>query len=109
MAERAAHLVDHVFPDVPVRQWVLPLPCRLRYQLAWNHDLCRAVTAVTMRAILKRLQDQARENAQVDELIMSGVLRRLLALTELQFSNSLIEAWSRSSKHQWLYLHSLGS
>ena len=23
MAERAAHLVDHVFPDVPVRQWVL--------------------------------------------------------------------------------------
>ena len=26
MAERAAHLVDHVFPDVPVRQWVLSLP-----------------------------------------------------------------------------------
>lgn len=23
MAERAVHLVDHVFPDVPVRQWVL--------------------------------------------------------------------------------------
>jgi hypothetical protein len=23
MAERAAHLVDHVLPDVPVRQWVL--------------------------------------------------------------------------------------
>ena len=34
MAERAAHLVDHVFPDVPVRQWVLSLPHRLRYQLA---------------------------------------------------------------------------
>jgi hypothetical protein len=30
MAERAAHLLDqvldHVFPDVPVRQWVLSLP-----------------------------------------------------------------------------------
>jgi hypothetical protein len=25
MAERAAHLVDHVFPPVPVRQWVLSL------------------------------------------------------------------------------------
>jgi hypothetical protein len=32
MAERAAHLVDHVFPEVPVRQWVLTLPHRVRYQ-----------------------------------------------------------------------------
>jgi transposase-like zinc-binding protein len=30
MAERAAHLLDHVFPDVPVRQWVLSLPYRMR-------------------------------------------------------------------------------
>ena len=30
MAERAAHLVDRVFPDVPVRQWVLSLLYRLR-------------------------------------------------------------------------------
>ena len=48
-------------------------------------------------------------NAQVDELIDAGVLRRLLALTELQFSNSMIEAWWRSLKHQWLFLHSLDS
>ena len=39
MAERAAHLVDHVFPRVPVRQWVLSLPHRLRYRLAWDHAL----------------------------------------------------------------------
>jgi len=31
MAERAAHLVDHVLPAVPVRQWVLSLRFRLRY------------------------------------------------------------------------------
>ena len=31
MAERAAHLVDHVWPDVSVRQWVLSLPPRVRY------------------------------------------------------------------------------
>ena len=48
-------------------------------------------------------------NAQVDELITTGVLRRLLALTELRFSNSMIEAWWRSLKHQWLFLHSLDS
>jgi putative transposase len=48
-------------------------------------------------------------NAQVDELITTGVLRRVLALTELKFSNSMIEAWWRSIKHQWLFLHSLDS
>ncbi|WP_157898908.1 DDE-type integrase/transposase/recombinase [Luteitalea pratensis] len=48
-------------------------------------------------------------NAQVDALIETGVLRRLLAGTELKFSNSMIEAWWRSLKHQWLFLHSLDS
>jgi putative transposase len=42
-------------------------------------------------------------------LIHTGVLRRLLAFTELKFSNSMIEAWWRSLKHQWLFLHSLDS
>jgi putative transposase len=46
-------------------------------------------------------------NAQVDELITTGVLRRVLAFTELKFSNSMIEAWWRSLKHQWLFLNSL--
>ena len=32
MTERAAHLVDAVLPWVPVRQWVLTVPYRLRYQ-----------------------------------------------------------------------------
>jgi len=48
-------------------------------------------------------------NAQVDELITTGVLRRVLAFTDLKFSNSMIEAWWRSLKHQWLFLHSLDS
>ena len=48
-------------------------------------------------------------NAQVDDLISTGVLRRVLALTELKFSNSMVEAWWRSLKHQWLFLHSLDS
>jgi putative transposase len=48
-------------------------------------------------------------NAQVDNLITMGVLRRVLAFTELKFSNSMIEAWWRSLKHQWLFLHSLDS
>lgn len=46
-------------------------------------------------------------NAQVDTLIAAGALRRLLALTELKFSNSMIEAWWRPLKHRWLFLHAL--
>ena len=33
----------------------------------------------------------------------------MLAFTELRFSNSMIEAWWRSLKHQWLFLHALDS
>jgi hypothetical protein len=61
MAERAAHLVDDVFPVVPVRQWVLSLPHRLRYVLAWDHALCRAVSGVFVRAVLGFLRRRARQ------------------------------------------------
>jgi len=52
MAERAAYLVDEVLPQVPVRRWVLTLPYRLRYRLAWDHALCRAVLGVYARTLL---------------------------------------------------------
>ncbi len=52
MAEIAAHLTDNVLGGLPVRQWVLTLPHRLRYALAWDHELCRAVLAVFVRALL---------------------------------------------------------
>jgi hypothetical protein len=63
MAERAAHLVDHVLPAVPVRQWVLSLPYRLRYLLAWDHGLCRAVLAVYARALLGFERRRARRRS----------------------------------------------
>jgi transposase InsO family protein len=46
-------------------------------------------------------------NAKVNKLIESGLLNRVLAMTEISFSNSLIEAWWRVLKHQWRYLNSL--
>ena len=36
--------------DVPVRQWVLSVPHRLRYRLAYDHRLCRTVLHVFVRA-----------------------------------------------------------
>jgi len=46
-------------------------------------------------------------NAAVDEIIASGLLKRVLAQTEIRFSNSLIESWWRVLKHQWLYVNTL--
>ena len=48
-------------------------------------------------------------NSAVDELVRSGVLKRVLAQTDIQFSNSMIESWRRVLKHQWLYLNTLDS
>jgi hypothetical protein len=52
MADLAAHLVENVLGGLPVRQWVLTLPHSLRYALAWDHGLCRAVLGVFIRALL---------------------------------------------------------
>ena len=46
-------------------------------------------------------------NGAVDELIHSGLLHRVLAGTEITYSNSMIESWWRVLKHQWLYLNTL--
>ena len=51
MSATAAHLVDHVVPAVPVRQWVLSLPMPLRFRLAWDGDLCRDVLAIFLSAV----------------------------------------------------------
>ncbi len=45
----------------------------------------------------------------VDEVVESGILKRVLAQTEITYSNSLIESWWRVLKHQWLFLNTLDS
>jgi hypothetical protein len=59
-AERAASLVDAVLSRVPVRRWLLTLPYRLRYYLAGDHTLCRAVLGVYARALLSFFQPTRR-------------------------------------------------
>jgi len=46
-------------------------------------------------------------NKAVDELVDAGLLKRVLARTDITFSNSLIESWWRVLKHQWLFLNTL--
>ncbi len=49
-------------------------------------------------------RERERPSRRIDRLRCPAC--RVLALTGLRFSNSMIEAWWRSLKHQWLFLHS---
>jgi len=68
MAELAAHLTDHVLPHLPVRQWVLSVPKRLRPYLHHNPEIAGAVLGIFLRAIrttLRRTSPGASPEAQL--------------------------------------------
>ena len=57
IAEVAAHRVEHVFPVLPVPQWVLSIPKRLRYFLQRDAAALSAVLLILLRAIEARLRE----------------------------------------------------
>jgi hypothetical protein len=61
MADTAAHLVDRVFPRVPVRQWVLSLPYYLRYRLAYDAQMVTDVLSIFTKTVFASLIRRARE------------------------------------------------
>lgn len=60
MEDSAAYLCNRVLPQVPLRQWVLSLPKVLRYLLAYDGRLCRAVSKTAMQEIFRFLRLRAR-------------------------------------------------
>ena len=62
MANAAAHLVDRVLPDVPVRQYVLSLPYELRRLAAFKADVLTALARIFVEAVFAsyRARRQAR-------------------------------------------------
>ena len=57
MVETAAHLTDHVFLRLPVRQWVLSVPKRLRYFMQRDGAVLNMVLRIFLRVIAQTLQD----------------------------------------------------
>jgi hypothetical protein len=60
MAYTAAHLVDRVLPELPIRQWVLTLPYPLRYRCAYDARLTSAVLRAFIRALFAELRRRSR-------------------------------------------------
>lgn len=67
MAETAAHLTDHVFPRLPVRQWVLSVPKRLRYYMQREGPVLGMVLRIFLRVIAQTLQANSPGAANVDK------------------------------------------
>ena len=59
MVATAAHLVDHVLPPLPLRQWVLSVPKRLRYFLQDDTLLQGVVVRILLRAIERGLREHS--------------------------------------------------
>ncbi len=86
-----------------------------RRVLAWNvsDTFNPAVTAYLLRKSLEGsttsiptlMVDGGIENfnASVDAIVDEGLLKRVLAQTEISFSNSMIESFWKAMKHQWLF------
>jgi hypothetical protein len=60
MSESAAYFADHIFGEVPVRQWVLSVPPPLRYLLAYDADACAKVFGIFVAAIFECLRAAAK-------------------------------------------------
>jgi hypothetical protein len=67
MVETAAHLCDHVFPRLPVRQWVLSVPKRLRYFMQRDGAVLNMVLRIFLRVIAQSLQTHSPGAANVDK------------------------------------------
>jgi hypothetical protein len=61
MSDIAAHLVDEVLPEAPIRQWVCSLPWRLRTALAYDNRLCADVLDTFVSSLTRSLRRRAKK------------------------------------------------
>ena len=74
----AAHLVDRVLPEVPVRQWVLSLPFALRYRLAYDAALTSAALGVFVRTVFGSSTSRAQAVGRSARAVRCGHIRAAL-------------------------------
>ena len=67
MVETAAHLCDHVFPRLPVRQWVLSVPKRLRYFMQRDGTVLNMVLRIFLRVIEQTVQASSPGSVSADK------------------------------------------
>ncbi len=76
MVATAAHLTDHVLPPLPVRQWVLAVPKRLRYFLHRDADLQGAALRLLLRVVEQCLRAHSPGSSSAARLGAVGFIHR---------------------------------
>jgi hypothetical protein len=59
MVETAAHMVDHVLPRVPFRQWVLSVPKRVRWHMQRKPEVVSGLLRIFLRAVETTLRQRS--------------------------------------------------
>ena len=74
MADSAAHLVDGILPDKPIRQWVLSVPFPLRFLFAAQPGVMSKVLGIVYRVIstflIKRAGFTVKSGAQTGSVTL---------------------------------------
>jgi hypothetical protein len=83
MVDTAAHLTEHVMPRLPVRQWVLSVPKRLRYYL--QNDA--AVQTLALHIFLSTVEQSLRRGAPA-----AGAASRIGAVAFIHGFGALLNA-----------------
>ena len=93
MVETAAHLADHVIPRLPVRQWVLSMPKRLRYHCERDPAVLNAALHIFLSAIKQVLRQHSSGAGAVSRLGAVVFIHRIGALlnTHLHFHCVIID------------------
>jgi hypothetical protein len=71
MVETAAHFTGHVFPRLPVRQWVLSVHKWLRYFMQRDGAVLNMVLRIFLRVITQSQQSNSPSAAQVDKAALA--------------------------------------
>ena len=64
MVETAAHMVEHVFPAVAVRQWVVVFPKRLRYFMNLDAGCLNRVAGIAMNEVQRAIAGASTSTAK---------------------------------------------
>ena len=93
MVETAAHLADHVIARLPVRQWVLCVPKRLRYHLERDPAVLNAALHIFLSAIERVLRQHSSGAGAASRLGAVVFIHRFGALlnTHLHFHCVIVD------------------
>lgn len=107
MAESAALLVDGVFSEVPICQWVLSFPFPLRFLLARYPELMGKVLSIAYRTLSTHLSKKAgftKTTAQSGSVILIQRFGSALNLNVHFHMLFLDGVYAEDAEHTWLTL-----